>query len=75
MDINNIYRKCGKYFKGGGRGVKEKDKGREIQGKKGERDWGYFRTFKFPTIITPSFLTYGPPFLQISFILIENYER
>ena len=43
--------------------------------KGGGRDWGYFRTFKSPTIVTPSPLTYYPPFLKKSFILIENYER
>ena len=74
MDINNIYRNYGKYVKGG-EGKEEKDKGRVVEDKKGKRDWGYFRTFKSATIITPSPLTYGPPSLQISFILIENYER
>ena len=74
MDINNIYRNYGKYVKRV-EGKEEKDKGRVVEDKKGKRDWGYFRTFKFPTIITPSLLTYAPPFLQNSFILIENYER
>ena len=45
MDINNIYRNYGKYVKGG-EGKEEKDKGRVVEDKKGERDWGYFRTFK-----------------------------
>ena len=58
-----------------GRGREEKYKGRWVQDKKGERGRGYFETFKSPTFITPSHLTHGPPFLQMSVILIENYKR
>ena len=74
MDINNIYRNYGKYVKGG-EGKEEMDKGRGVEDKKGKRNCFFFRTFKSATIITPTPLTYGPPSLQISFILIENYER
>ena len=74
MELNIIYSKCGKQVKGGG-GEKRRIRGGGFTTKGGKEIRGISRPLNPPPSSPPSPFTYGPFVLQISFILIENYER